>query len=53
MATWTNLGDNMELYWAVLSQQKPWAAKHKTLIFLLDRFPLCQFSFSLLELDEE
>jgi hypothetical protein len=33
--------------------QKPWAAKHKPLIFLLERLPLCRFSSSSLELDEE
>jgi hypothetical protein len=33
--------------------QKPWAAKHKPLMLLLDRLPLCQFSSSSLELDEE
>jgi hypothetical protein len=33
--------------------QKPWAAKHKPLMFLLDSLPLCRFSFSSLELDEE
>jgi hypothetical protein len=34
-------------------QQKPWAVKHKPLMFLPDRFPLCQFSSSSLELDKE
>jgi hypothetical protein len=33
--------------------QKLWAAKHKPLMFLLDRLPLCWFSSSSLELDEE
>jgi hypothetical protein len=33
--------------------QKPWAVKHKPLMFLTDRLLLCQFSSSSLELDEE
>jgi hypothetical protein len=33
--------------------QKPWVAKHKPLMFLLDRLPLCRFSAPSLELDEE
>jgi hypothetical protein len=33
--------------------QKPWAAKNKPLMFLPDRLPLCRFSSSSLELDEE
>jgi hypothetical protein len=33
--------------------QKPWAVKHKPLMFLIDRLPLYQFSSSSLELDEE
>jgi hypothetical protein len=33
--------------------QKPWVAKHKPLMFLPGRLPLCQFSSSSLELDEE
>jgi hypothetical protein len=33
--------------------QKPWAAKHRPLMFFLERLPLCQFSSSSLELDEE
>jgi hypothetical protein len=33
--------------------QKPWAAKHKPLMFLLECLPLCRFSSSSLELDEE
>jgi hypothetical protein len=32
--------------------QKPSAVKHKPLMFLPDRLPLCRFSSSLLELDE-
>jgi hypothetical protein len=33
--------------------QKPWAVKHNPLMFLPDRLPLCWFSSSSLELDEE
>jgi hypothetical protein len=33
--------------------QKHWAAKHKPLMFLPERLPLCRFSSSSLELDEE
>jgi hypothetical protein len=33
--------------------QKPWAAKHKPLMFLPDRLPMCRFSSSSLEIDEE
>jgi hypothetical protein len=33
--------------------QKPRVAKHRVLMFLLDHLPLCQFSSSSLELDEE
>jgi hypothetical protein len=33
--------------------QKPWAAKHKLLMFLPDHLLLCRFSSSSLELDEE
>jgi hypothetical protein len=32
--------------------EKPWAAKHNPLMFLLDRLPLLWFSSSSLELDE-
>jgi hypothetical protein len=33
--------------------QKPLAAKHKPLMFLLERLPLSRFSYSSLEIDEE
>jgi hypothetical protein len=33
--------------------QKPWVAKHKPLMFLLECLPLCRFSSSSLELDED
>jgi hypothetical protein len=33
--------------------QKPWAAKHKPLMFFPNHLPLCWFSSSSLELDEE
>jgi hypothetical protein len=33
--------------------QKPWAVKNWLLMFLLDRLPLCQFSSSSLEVNEE